>query len=72
MPVLRSTFFHYGLSLSRTESLLNAVLKADANSEANIYLKSKRNISFHYSLKVASTGSTSATIDRKKKIPLDR
>jgi len=41
LPLLRSTFFHYGLGLARSEGLLQATVNTDNRGEANIYLNSQ-------------------------------
>ena len=45
LPLLRSTFFHYGLGLARSEGLLQAIVNTDNRGEANIYLNSQVTIS---------------------------
>ena len=71
LPLLRSTFFHLGLSLARSEGLLNAVVEANDMGEANIYLNSKVDTSFHYTLYNCKNGSTSIKAPGGK-FPLDR
>ena len=71
LPLLRSTFFHLGLSLARSEGLLNAVVEANDMGEANIYLNSKADTSFHYTLYNCKNGSTSIKAPGGK-FPLDR
>jgi transglutaminase/protease-like cytokinesis protein 3 len=71
LPLLRSTFFHLGLSLARSEGLLNAVVLANDMGEANIYLNSRTDTSFHYTLINSKTGATSVKAPGGK-FPLDR
>jgi len=75
LPVLRSTFFHFDLSLARNEGLLSAAVQADQNGEANIYLNSPNNVCYHYSLTACKQGSKSGSSSFKMKggkVPLDR
>ena len=59
LPLLRSTFFHFGLGLARSEGLIQATVECDERGEANIYLNSQNDVSFHYTLSNFKTGSTS-------------
>ena len=59
LPLLRSTFFHFGLGLARSEGLIQATVETDERGEANIYLNSQNDVSFHYTLSNFKTGSTS-------------
>ena len=59
LPLLRSTFFHFGLGLARSEGLIQASVNTDDRGEANIYLNSQNDVSFHYTLSNFKTGSTS-------------
>ena len=71
LPILRSTFFHYGIRLSRNEGLLSSVVYTDKSGKAEIYMKSRKNIMYHYSLTAFMKGSSSLSFKRKR-IPLDR
>jgi len=59
LPLLRSTFFHFGLGLARSEGLIQATVECDDRGEANIYLNSQNDVSFHYTMFNFKTGSTS-------------
>ena len=59
LPLIRSTFFHFGLGLARSEGTIQAVLKANERGEANVYLNAPTDVSFHYSLTKAHNGGTS-------------
>eukprot|EP00090_Calanus_glacialis_P005526 TRINITY_DN14284_c0_g1_i2.p1 TRINITY_DN14284_c0_g1~~TRINITY_DN14284_c0_g1_i2.p1 ORF type:complete len:1081 (-),score=244.64 TRINITY_DN14284_c0_g1_i2:1211-4453(-) len=71
LPLLRSTFFHFGLGLARSEGLIQASVHCDEKGEANIYLNSQNDVSFHYTLTNFKTGSTSVKAPGGK-FPLGR
>lgn len=71
LPLLRSTFFQYGLNLSRSEGLLKSVLTTNEIGEAKLYFKSDKNLSYHYTITNKKTGSSSIKIGRTK-YPLNR
>ena len=71
LPLLRSTFFHFGLGLARSEGLIQASVDCDERGEANIYLNSQNDVSFHYTLANYKTGSTSVKAPGGK-FPLGR
>ena len=90
LPLLRSTFFHFGLGLARSEGLVQvsssvcfrygqmtdifyvqATLNCDDKGEANLYLNSQKDVSFHYTLTNFKTGSTSVKAPGGK-FPLGR
>lgn len=71
LPLLRSTFFHFGLGLARSEGLIQATVNCNEQGEANIYLNSQNDVSFHYTLTNFKTGSTSVKAPGGK-FPLGR
>jgi len=71
LPLLRSTFFHFGLGLARSEGLIQASVHCDEKGEANIYLNSQHDVSFHYTLTNFKSGSTSVKAPGGK-FPLGR
>lgn len=71
LPLLRSTFFHFGLGLARSEGLIQASVHCDEKGEANIYLNSQNDVSFHYTITNFKTGSTSVKAPGGK-FPLGR
>jgi len=71
LPLLRSTFFHFGLGLARSEGLVQATINCDDKGEANLYLNSQKDVSFHYTLTNFKTGSTSVKAPGGK-FPLGR
>ena len=71
LPLLRSTFFHFGLGLARSEGLIQASVHCDEKGEANIYLNSQQDVSFHYTITNFKTGSTSVKAPGGK-FPLGR
>jgi len=71
LPLLRSTFFHFGLGLARSEGLIQASVQCDEKGEANIYLNSQQDVSFHYTITNFKTGSTSVKAPGGK-FPLGR
>jgi len=71
LPLLRSTFFQHGLRLSRSEGLINAVVRTDEAGKTKLYFKSESNLSYHYTLTNRKTGGSSVKIGRTK-FPLNR
>ena len=71
LPLLRSTFFHFGLGL---EGNSNAASIIDTNEagEVKIQLLSPAEIGFHYELSFFKSGNTTVDAGNLGKVPLSR
>jgi len=65
LPLLRSTFFHYGLGL---EGNAAAILDANERGEVKVNLLAAPEVAFHYEVSFLKSGNTSVTIDNGEKV----
>ncbi len=80
LPLLRSTFFHYGLGLGsggggrggeegeEASAAAASVMETDGGGEARVSLLAGPEIAFHYELSFFKSGNTSATVEGSGKV----
>lgn len=68
LPLLRSTFFHFGLGL---EGNAASIVDCNDRGEVKLQLLSPPNVGFHYELSFFKSGNTSVS-SKEGKVPLGR
>lgn len=63
LPLLRSTFFHFGLGL---EGNAASIVECNDRGELKLQLLSPPNVGFHYELSFFKSGSTSVSSNEGK------
>ena len=71
LPLLRSTFFHFGLGLEGNSNAASIIDTNDAG-EVKIQLLSPPEIGFHYELSFFKSGNTTVDTPSIGKVPLSR